>query len=166
MRINWNRYGPPGLEIITERNYFLGGLGLSGVFSLGYLFKLAGEISDLYYYDGQIKILREGVVMPDFVEVLGNSLTGFWILCLCMLAVAAYHYASHWQGSKSIYVMRRLPKRMEMHRRCLTLPAVGVVVSVIAAFLVMAIYYGIYMLAVPEACLAPWQWQKIWAAIF
>ena len=32
----------------------------------------------------------------------------------------------------------------------------------LAAFVVLLLYFGYYMIATPEQCLTPDQWQKIW----
>ena len=62
----------------------------------------------------------------------------------------------------SIYLMRRLPDRWELHRRCLVFPFAGLVLCVAAAFLTVVLCYACYMIATPEICLTPGQWQKYW----
>ena len=81
---------------------------------------------------------------------------------LCLVLLAAYHYAYHRQGSKSIYLMRRLPSKLELHRRCLTLPIAGILIALLTAFLLLLIYYAVYMNVTPAECLMPGQWQKLW----
>ena len=103
--------------------------------------------------------------MPDFVTLLGHYLIGFLLVALCMLAIVAYHYLYHRQGSKSIYTMRRLPDGMVLHRRCWTLPVLMALASLLAAFVLLMIYYAIYMFVTPDACLTPGQWQKLWSVI-
>jgi uncharacterized membrane protein YqhA len=90
---------------------------------------------------------------------------GFLILALCMLALIVYHYAYHYQGSKSIYLMKRLPNRWEMHRRCITLPLLAALICLIAAIAFLLIYFGIYMVFTPKECLTLGQWQKIWSVL-
>lgn len=70
-------------------------------------------------------VLRPGAVMEDFAQLLDWMLLGFAVTAVCMAALAVWHYASHFQGSRSIYTMRRLPQRWELARRCLTLPLLG-----------------------------------------
>ena len=101
--------------------------------------------------------------MPDFVEILGKGLLGFLIVSTLMIAAAVMHYLYHFHESKSIYTMWRLPNRWELHRRCLTLPAVGLAISAVAAMLFLLLFYAVYMNITPDVCLTPGQWQKIWS---
>ena len=107
--------------------------------------------------------MKDGAIMIDFVEILGEGLLGFLIVSALMIAAAVMHYVYHFYESKSIYTMRRLPSRWELHRRCLTLPAVGLVISAITAMIFLVVFYAIYMNMTPDVCLTPGQWQKIWS---
>ena len=75
------------------------------------------------------------------------------------------NYASFRQGSKNIYLMKRLPSRWELHRRCILLPALGMVGSLVMGFTLLMIYFAIYMLVTPDRCLPPDQWQKLWSVL-
>ena len=101
--------------------------------------------------------------MPDFTEILDRSLWGFLVAIIAALALIGVHYACHYQDSKSIYTMRRLPNRWELHRRCLTLPLLAAAVYLILAFVILLIFYAVYMNLTPDVCLTPGQWQKIWS---
>lgn len=121
--------------------------------------------SNLYGYEGTKRVLLTDAVMPDMGTLIGSALVGFLIIALCMLAMIVYHYAYHLQDSKSIYLMRRLPNRWELHRRCLTLPLLAIVICLLVAVILLLIYYGIYTIATPGECLTPHQWQKIWSVL-
>ena len=162
MKAKLARFAPPGLNLNFDLNFFFTGLACSVLYSLSFLYRFAGARSDLYDHYGAVRRLREGAVMPDFRELLGSALLGFLVLGLCMIPFALYHYAYHRQGSRSIYLMRRLPDRWELHRRCLTLPACGAAVCLLLAAALLLIYFGIYLLATPDVCLTPDQWQKLW----
>lgn len=101
--------------------------------------------------------------MPLFAELLAESrpMAGFWITAACMAALAAWHYAYHYQGSRSIYLMRRLPSRWELWRRCLALPAAGAVCALLLAALLLLCYFGLYLLLTPRPCLQPGQWAGL-----
>lgn len=165
MKPDLSRWAPPGLDLHVEKRVFGCGMALSTLFSMFYIINLFGERAKLYRKVGTEVHLRPDAVMPDFVDVLRPFLMGFLILALCMAAFIAVHYAYHHQGSKSIYLMRRLPDRWERHRRCWTLPLLGIAACLLAALILLLIYYGLYMLATPKACLTPHQWQKIWRVI-
>lgn len=100
-------------------------------------------------------------MMPYFYEVLGNALLVIPLAFAAMFAMAAMHYIYHWQGSRSIYLMRRLPSRWELHRRCLTLPALGIAFFLILGAAMMFIMYGVYLLAAPDGTVAPDQLEKL-----
>lgn len=159
------RHVPPGVNSNQELGWFAGGISISLLYSLGFLIRYANEYQSLFLWDGISKILDTSAIMPDFVQILSGSLSGFLVLALSMAAVAAYHYSYHYQGSKSIYLMSRLPNRWELPRRCLTLPLLGILTCLCVAVLLLLIYYVVYMAFTPRACLAPYQWQKIWSVL-
>ena len=105
-------------------------------------------------------VLREGATMVPFVELLGNRLMSFHVLSLAMIGLAAIHYSYHYQGSKSIYLMKRLPDRWDLWRRCFTLPVVLALASEAAAVVMRVFCFAIYMMITPEEALIPGQW--IW----
>lgn len=166
MKLDLSRCAPPGLELKIEKRVFGWGMVLAVLFSLSFFIHFFNELERLLYWrNGAERTLRPNAVMPDFVEVLGNALLGFVILALCMAAFILVHYAYHHQGSKSIYLMRRLPNRWELHRRCITLPLAAVLLCLAAGFLLLLIYFAVYMRATPAVCLTPGQWRKIWSVI-
>lgn len=164
MKIDWSRHAPAGFPVIEEVKAFGGGCVGASLFSLLYYVpRYADALSSLYRGNGAERTLISGAVMPDFVEILGRGLLSFQILCACMIFFAGRHYFYHFRESKSIYTMRRLPNRWELHRRCLTLPAAGLIISAAMAMLFLLAFYAVYMLKTPDVCLTPGQWQKIWS---
>ncbi len=170
MAVNMNiikkleRHAPPGVNLSSELTWFAFGCIISTVYSLGYLVNYTRCRDRLFLWDGLKKVLDTRAVMPDFVAILGGSLNGFLVLAMCMAVLAVYHYAYHFQGAKSIYLMKRLPNRWEMPRRLVTLPVLGVAACMGISFLLLLGYFVIYMAFTPSACLTPYQWQKIWSA--
>ncbi len=164
-RPDLSRLAPPGLALKPEKQLFGWGMALSALFSLQFFTRFADAREKLYWKNGPQRELMEGAVMEDFRALLGPSLAGFLVLAVCLAALIGVHYAYHYHGSRSIYLMRRLPHRRELHRRCLTLPLAGIVLCLAAAFLVLCLFYLVYMTFTPEVCLAPGQWQKIWSVL-
>ncbi len=158
-------YAPPGVNLGQELGWFVGGISVSVLYSLSFLFRYSREYQSLFLWDGVTRVLDTDAVMPDFVKVLGGSLSIFLVLALSMAAVAIYHYSYHYQDSKSIYLMWRLPNRWELPKRCLALPLMGILACLCVALMLLLIYYAVYMVFTPQACLAPAQWQKIWSVI-
>ena len=84
------------------------------------------------------------------------------VAVVLVLGFIVYHYLYYRQGSKSIYLMKRLPSKHELHKRAIALPMLAILGCLVAALIVMLLYFAIYMLATPKQCLLPNQWQKLW----
>ena len=162
MRIDGESQTPVGLEYRQELGWVGVGLGVSFLYSLGFMFRLWAAYDAMFIIKGGARVLAEGAVMQPFGQVLGPALAGFAVVALCMPVLAVYHYYYHYHGSKSIYLMRRLPARWELARRCLALPAAAVGAAALGAALLLGCYYGFYRLAAPEGTLpaAGWAWMS------
>ena len=163
--IDLARHLPCGFPAKTEQKALGGVLGAAIGLTVPLAVRISNAKGDLYTYRGSKKVLIEGMMMPDFIDLVEHAFLGFFIAMLLALAFAFYHYAFHYQGSKSIYLMRRLPNRFELHRRCWTVPVAAALIIAAAMVLTFLFYFAIYLLATPEGCLAPHQWQKIWSVI-
>ena len=162
----FERLMPPGASLRPFFETFFWGIGISAACSMGFLIRFADRKSDLYYKDALgIVRMRGDAVMPDFVSILGGCLWGFYLTALVMLAFILVNYTYYRRGTKSIYTMRRLPSRREIHKRSLPLPLLAAITVMVLAFIVLMIYYAIYMCATPEQCLRPDQWAKLWREI-
>ncbi len=160
------RCAPLGIDLNAELRWLaVGGIANTVASAFQFLGSYVTSRRALYLWDGGSRILNPRGVMPDFACILGRSLNGFLVLGVFMVAIAGYHYAYHFHGSKSIYLMRRLPKRLELARRCLTLPLLGIVACILSAFILLLIYFGIYMAFTPSVCLTPNQWHKTWSSL-
>lgn len=161
-KFDFSRFAPLGMNLSAFKNILIWG-GIAAVFwSFTFVAKFMDSFSSLFRTVRDKKVLREGAVMTDFADLMDFVLIGFLVIAVIMFVFIIYNYAYHRQGSKSIYLMRRLPSRWELHKRCITLPAVAVLLCAIAAFIMLCIYYWVYMAVTPEKCLTPGQWQKIW----
>lgn len=160
-RLDPGRYVPAGMGMKEQKvilGFFTGAAIPWPIMSFGSRLSDALRDLDRGYAD----------MMPYFYEILGNALLVIPIAFAAMFAMAAMHYVYHWQGSRSIYLMRRLPSRWELHRRCLTLPALGVAFFLILGAAEMFIMYGVYLLAAPEGTVAPDQFEmliELWRVI-
>lgn len=165
MKIEWEHYVPPGINHMRELKWIRAGLLASGIYSLGFVISYIESYRALFWDLDKEKGIIKGAMMPDFVDLLGYHLFGFAMLALCMLAVILAHYLYHFQGSKSIYLMKRLPNRFEFWRRCLTLPVATAMISVLIALILLLLYFGIYLLVTPDLCLTPNQWEKLGSVV-
>ena len=154
---------PPGKK--TERwvKGYVIGLTISLLRSFDFLMDYHNAYENLFQWSGgDKKVLWQGAIMPDFVEILGESLGWFFGYCILFLAAVVWNYLYYYQDSKSIYLMKRLPNPLELHRRAWTLPLIAVGTTILFSFVVLVLYFGIYMIFTPEECILPGQWNTIW----
>lgn len=165
MRIDLSKRVPAGVDWRRERGWIITALVAAFLYSLGFVIRFSGARSKLFEWDGAVRALIPGAVMPDFAELLGTALLGFPLAALLGMGAAAYwNYAYHRSGSMSIYLMRRLPDKRELHRRCLSFPLAGIAILLLAGFLTLLLYYALYMLCTPAPCLTQGQWAGLWSA--
>ena len=160
---------PLGVASVKEGVWCFVGLIVSIAYSLLFFVRLYSTANFLE------EVMRSGmaedIIGPHYTahfpeEILGFALSGFFVVFICMVGMILYHYSYHWYGSKSIYLMRRLPDQMELHRRCLTLPVLTMVLSVVLAFVLYCVYYRIYRVVIPpeftEDFRFPFFWVRFW----
>ena len=157
-----SRYAPLGINVRSEWQGYVAGLAVAVVYSMIYLLRYFNARENLYEWTLKGWELIEGAMMPDFAELMDGTLLVFLAIALTMMGLVIYHYIYHRLDTKSYYVMRRLPSRWELHRRCLTLPMIGLLICGAAALIMTLIYYWIYMGCTPEECLMPGQWGRFW----
>ena len=127
---------------------------------LGFLIHFDEAKIPLYISLSQ-RILDRSTPIAPLAMIFGRGLLGFWIVALCLVLLPLFHYLWHWQGSKSIYLMRRLPDGWELWRRCLTVPALLAVVFLLTIELLTFLYFLIFLLATPDACLPTEPWRQL-----
>lgn len=165
MNIDLARHLPCGFPVKMEEKALAGILGAALGLSIPLPFRITCARQELYTYRGTRKVLIEGAMMTDFIDLVEYAFLGFFLAILLALAFGLYHYAYHYQGSKSIYLMRRLPNRFELHRRCWSVPLAAALIITAVMVLIFFLYFAFYFFITPEGCLAPDQWQKIWSVI-
>ncbi len=146
---------PPGIDGKTELKWIAAGLIPAVLISMDFLLEYLSARSDLYYRsypDGEL-ILREGAFMTPFEILIADKFAGFQVGLLLLMILAVWHYIYHYQGSRSMWLMRRLPRRTELHKRCLMLPVLAAAGIVLIAAVLCGIYYQVYVLCTPVQCL-------------
>lgn len=148
---------PPGINARLERNFIMLCLGLSAFRSLSFIHYyiliyqfLNGNEYTYMEIDGIGEI---DTYMPKYLLLIKGNLTGFAITVLIMLLMCLIHLAMHHRGSKSIYLLRRLPQKRALFKYTCGLPLLGALASVICAAVMFFIYMAIYYLATPAAWL-------------
>ena len=156
MKIDWKAWAPVELDGAKEAKTIFVGLCLAAAWGV---FDFAAHYIDalnaLYYNSGLTfrKLLIPGAVMEEFSSLILGCDTLFNLICLTMPLLAAYHYGIHCRSSMSIYLMRRLPDRWELHRRCLLIPLGGAAAAMAVLGLLGIVFYLIYILCTPAQCL-------------
>lgn len=144
---------PLGCDAEKERSWFLWGAVVGFLLNFRFVFVYISARGKLFPYVNGRKVFLEGAKIEPFSQILGFSLWGCLLAAAAMAGLAAWHYGVHFQGSKSIYTMRRLPQRWELLRRCLTVPALAAAVYLLEAAVLLAIDLAIYFLATPAQAL-------------
>lgn len=155
MKIDWRKYDPPGMDTNKEQSFFITGIMCSLGYSITFFDAYNDEYRRLFHRGGTENILRPERTIAPFMEILDKRLMGYLILAACMFVTVAIRYAYYRQESKSIYLMRRLPDGGLLHRTCWVRPMVRMGLSLLAALVSLAVFYGIYVFVTPAVCL-PW----------
>lgn len=152
---------PPGANTAIIPRFMIIGYIISVLFSFSFWHRYFDKYWELFITENKVTVLS-GVMMTDFSELYDGSMLAFAMFMLYSLVFAVHYYGYYRQGSKSIYLMKRLPSRLERHRRALTLPILMCVAFLVLAVITTLVYFGLYMLITPNECILPTQWQKLW----
>lgn len=158
------RFSPPGAECKSEIRLYIIGNIISFTVSLMFFVSYVYERSKIYDYDRFLKkyILNESSTMTDFNEIMGGYLLGFVLLAAVMLSFIIFRYSYYRQGSKSIYLMKRLPNRTEMHKRAVPIPVLAALSCLVYAFVLRLIYFIFYLILTPNKCLPAGVGEQFW----
>lgn len=152
---------PPGAVTAFIPRYLIIGYIGSVLCSFTFWHKYFDKYWKLFIREGELTVLS-GEMMTSFDRLYDGSMLGFLFCAIGCAAFIIHYYSYYRQGSKSIYLMKRLPNRFEMHRRALVLPILMCIAFLIMAFITTLIYFGLYLLITPNECLLPNQWQNLW----
>lgn len=165
---------PPWVDGAKHRSLLTAGLLFSAIVScIAFAFRMLVAWTWIHEWDPitQANRLIPDVKMIDFLSLMQNDygltlglpiFSGVTLMAAAAVILAVTYYAGHWQGSRSVYLMRRLPDRLEFHRRCLVLPLLTLLACVLLTFLLTLAFFGIYLFLTPEGYLPPNQWAKFW----
>ena len=124
---------------------------------------IALAASALWSLRGLLRIVRSMKILKDYIDqgvfssvdayprYVSSAFFGFALLSLVLAGLAVWNYASFRRGARTDYLMRRLPDRWEYHRRCLTVPLLGIAASVLAALTLYVLYRAVYWRLFREA---------------
>lgn len=147
------KYAPPGIKVSTEIGWYIAGMVFATLHSMLFLIQYISARNELYERKSTGLVLIEGAIIRDFGSLTEGLFLSFQLVCLVTLLVTAYHYFYHYQGSKMMYLMKRLPDKWEVHKRCWTLPIAGFCITIVWMTTLKMIYYAIYLFCTPSQCL-------------
>ena len=128
-----------------------------------FVYRLGSAVDDLYRQTGRHAWERElipGAVVPPYPQVLEGCLVFFAAAALALALLPIAHFLFHRQGSRSDYLMRRLPQRWELAGRCLGGSALLLACTILAAAILFGVFFICYLAVTPAGCLPP----DVWAA--
>ena len=160
------RQVPPGLDWWTEVKWAVSGLAVGALWSLvAFFYQFSNACRRLYDWVGGKSVLVESRTIDPFPELLVQAMAGLLLAMALTIPLAIYHYACHYLGSRSIYLMRRLPDGWELWRRCLTVPALLAVLCLGAIELLTILYFLVFLLLTPPPCLPAEPWRQLLCAL-
>ncbi|MBQ3136196.1 MAG: hypothetical protein IJB74_01805 [Clostridia bacterium] len=131
--------------------------------SLFYFISYYSAYNNMFHDYGDKMVLIENITMVDFCNIIADgTFDVFKVAIFIFLAMIGVNYGYHYRDSKSIYTMRRLPNKYELHIRCIALPLTAIIISIILSFALLMVFYCHYMTVTPDELLLPAQWEKLW----
>ena len=98
--------------------------------------------------------LRGDVLMLPFAECASWTLAVYPVLAAVALATAAVLYSSYYQGSRSIYLMRRLPEgRGILRRQVWTVPVCWALTLLLTGAVLLGLCWLLWRFKTPAECL-------------
>lgn len=104
------------------------------------------------------RVLTPGTVILPYPQILGGCLIFFAVVALALALLPIAHFLFHRQGTRSDYLMRRLPQRWELTRRCLGGSALLLAITALMAALLFVLFFICYLAFTPAGHLPPDVW--------
>ena len=143
----------PGSTLSSLNGAFIGGLTGS---MLWFVTKYSRDYQALFTYDSVLrkKTLVAGARIAPFTDYEGCAL---WLLVYFAIIAAVWVvllYGSFSRGSRSLYLMRRLPEgRKPLFAYVLRAPVRYMVYGAMLCAVLLGVYYIIWRFITPESCL-------------
>lgn len=147
------KYAPLGIGVEKHIKGFFALVGCATGCTMFFFLQYANALEQLYTYRAGKKVLIEGAMILSFEQITEGLFLMGYLESVAILLMSIYYYLYHHQGSKMMYLMKRLPDKWEVHRRCWTLPIAGAVLMAAWMMILKMIYYAIYILYTPSQCL-------------
>ena len=154
----WNLHQlvPPGVDGKKHADRLYTGLLLSLILScMGFVFSISLHWNRVQDYtpttDANYVLFEYDFLSTLLFPLLGVSIFfGFVYVAIAAIILAISYYRSFSQGSEALYLMRRLPDRWELARRCLALPLITIGLCILSILVLTLIFFVIYWAITPE----------------
>lgn len=140
-----NKIVPPGMSAVLEIGISVLLLVLMFLLSRQFLTDLSR--AKLGYEDFYRRLpTGDGIVygikpwVADINDYLEGCFVTFPIIMTWCFLIAFLNYASFYKPSKSIYLMKRLRNRSELHIRCLAIPLTCALIAIAMLCVLLAVY--------------------------
>lgn len=153
---------PVGTRVRPLITLLTSGYILSVVISVcSFFYEFRRMYGNLWHFrDGEM-LRRPDYTMLQFRFIREDCFDVLFIFLLCLIALAAYNYFSHFLGSKSIYTMLRVG-RWELIKRCVGVPVIFAAAVLTAMVILNFSWYCYYIFKVPEDALRPDYADGLW----
>ena len=118
--------------------------------------------TNLFAYEDGVKILLADARMIEFATLIRGVGSAYFVLAFI---VVRRHYLYFTKDTKSIYLMKRLPKYWERDRRCWALPLTYMLATFLVSVLLKSLFLWVYLHYTPAGSLPPDQVLNIWSVI-
>lgn len=158
---------PPWTDGVAHLQICLVALTGPSLISLGIFHAELQETLNILcvWQDATQRIFPPGRMMHDFVTLLHGVWPLFWVPLVTAVILGVVNRHGFSQGSKAVYLMRRLPDRWEYPRRCFALPLLTLLLGMALTVLVLLACWGLYTHFTPEYAIPPNQWEKLLAGL-
>lgn len=147
------KYAPLGIGVDKQVTAFLAGLVVSTLHSMWFLLRYGEARRELYTRTSSGLKLMEGAIIRDFSDLTENVFLTFYVVMIVTFLTVIFFYFYHYEGSKMMYLMKRLPDKWELYRRVITLPVAGTIILLVWMTMLKMLYYSIYVICTPSQCL-------------
>ena len=99
------------------------------------------------------KVVRQGAQIVPFGEIVGYNFMMLWLVVFLLITTPVKHYLYYTKGSKSIYLVRRLPDKRYVWKTCVLGPLIGMGITLAIIGFLRLVYWLIYIGVTPAECL-------------
>lgn len=146
-------YFPPGYEYEKEKNAALLLLGIGAGLSLRFFTDLFAAAEKLYETVLGRRVLKAGVQAVPFAQLVQGHWVFYIPLLFLLFTAIPWRYFYYYHATKSIYLMRRLPRHSILFKSCTQGSVLLAGTSAALLTILYLLYYGFYWLVIPAECL-------------